>query len=155
MSQKLKTCLMRFPLKNFFKGFVFSTFKTLIYFWLPRVSAAVRAFSSCSGRAAVLAACGPLAAERGSGARRPQQWPCPGSVLWCTGLVALQHVESSQTRDRTRVPCIGRQILIHCTMKEVLLFKVRSLIWLTISSCVGKPTGETFLTGKTKYPKTV
>ena len=30
------------------------------------------------------------------------------------GLVALQHVESSQTSDRTRVPCIGRQIFIHC-----------------------------------------
>ena len=42
---------MRFPLKNFFKGFVFSTFKTLIYFWLLWVSAAVRASSSCSGRA--------------------------------------------------------------------------------------------------------
>ena len=29
------------------------------------------------------------------------------------GLVAPQHVGSSQTRARTRVPCIGRQILIH------------------------------------------
>ena len=27
------------------------------------------------------------------------------------GLVALKHVESSRTRDRTRVPCIGRRIL--------------------------------------------
>ena len=27
---------------------------------------------------------------------------------------------SSQTRDRTRVPCIGRQILNHCTTREVL-----------------------------------
>ena len=27
--------------------------------------------------------------------------------LWRTGLVALQHVGSSQTRARTRVPCIG------------------------------------------------
>ena len=28
--------------------------------------------------------------------------------LWCMGLVALQHVESTQTRDQTCVPYIGR-----------------------------------------------
>ena len=28
--------------------------------------------------------------------------------LWCTGLVALWHVGSSQIRDRTRVSSIGR-----------------------------------------------
>ena len=39
--------------------------------------------------------------------------------LWCMGLVALQHVESSQTRDWTHVLCISRQILIHCTTIEV------------------------------------
>ena len=33
--------------------------------------------------------------------------------LWYTGLVAPQHVESSPTRDQTRVPCTGRQILSH------------------------------------------
>ena len=40
--------------------------------------------------------------------------------LWLTGLVALQHVGSSQTRARTRVPCIGRQILNHCATREAL-----------------------------------
>ena len=40
-----------------------------------------------------------------------------GSRLWAqqllhTGLVALQHVGSSQTRDQTHVPCIGRGFLI-------------------------------------------
>ena len=29
------------------------------------------------------------------------------------------HVESSQSRDRTHVPCIVRWLLIHCTTKEV------------------------------------
>ena len=33
-----------------------------------------------------------------------------GSVWWLTGLVVLQHVESSQTRDQTHVSCIGRWI---------------------------------------------
>ena len=36
------------------------------------------------------------------------------------GLVAPRHVGSSQTRARTRVPCIGRQILNHCTTREAL-----------------------------------
>ena len=38
--------------------------------------------------------------------------------LWLTGLVAPWHVGSSQTRARTRVPCIGRQILNHCATRE-------------------------------------
>ena len=39
--------------------------------------------------------------------------------MWCTDLVAPQHVGSSWTRDRTCVPCIGRQILNHCANREV------------------------------------
>ena len=38
--------------------------------------------------------------------------------LGCTGLAVLQHVESSQTRDQTHVPCIGRQIPNHWTTRE-------------------------------------
>ena len=34
-------------------------------------------------------------------------------------LIALRHVESSWTGDRTHVPCIGRQILIHRATREV------------------------------------
>ena len=36
------------------------------------------------------------------------------------GFSCLQHLESSWTRDQTHVPCIGRQILIHRTTREVL-----------------------------------
>ena len=44
--------------------------------------------------------------------------------LWPTGPVAPWHVGSSQTRARTRVPCIGRQILNHCATREarIILF---------------------------------
>ena len=35
------------------------------------------------------------------------------------GLVALRHVGSSQTRDRTSVPSIGRWILNHYATREV------------------------------------
>ena len=35
--------------------------------------------------------------------------------LWLMGLVALQHIKSSQIRNRTHVLCTGRQIPIHFT----------------------------------------
>ena len=38
--------------------------------------------------------------------------------LRCTGLIALEHVETSQTRDQTQVSCIGRQILYHWATRE-------------------------------------
>ena len=38
--------------------------------------------------------------------------------LWLTGPFAPWHVGSSQTRARTRVSCIGRQILNHCATRE-------------------------------------
>ena len=50
--------------------------------------------------------------------------------LWLTGLAAPRHVGSSQTRARTRVPCIGRQLLNHCATREalygflILIFKI-------------------------------
>jgi len=50
--------------------------------------------------------------------------------LWCMGSVALRHMKSSQTRDQTRVPCTGRQILNHWTTREVqhpLVFSNQSL----------------------------
>ena len=38
---------------------------------------------------------------------------------WFRGSVAPWHVGSSWIRDRTQVSCIGRQILTHCTTREV------------------------------------
>ena len=42
--------------------------------------------------------------------------------LWLTGPVAPRHVGSSQTRARTRVPCIGRQTPNHCATREALIY---------------------------------
>ena len=42
--------------------------------------------------------------------------------MWLTGPVAPWHVGSSQTGARTRVPCIGRQILNHCATREAPVF---------------------------------
>ena len=39
--------------------------------------------------------------------------------LWGMGLVAPRHVGSSWARALTCVPCIGRQILNHCAIREV------------------------------------
>ena len=55
---------------------------------------------------------------------------------WRTGLVALRHVGSSRTRDRTRIPCIGKWFLNHWTTRNVLscfykpVFLISYLIWL-------------------------
>ena len=38
--------------------------------------------------------------------------------LWLTGPIAPRHVGPSQTRARTRVPRINRQILNHCATRE-------------------------------------
>ncbi|KAB0353506.1 hypothetical protein FD755_023794, partial [Muntiacus reevesi] len=37
----------------------------------------------------------------------------------CTGSVAPWHVKSSWTRDQTNVSCIGRQIRIYCTTRDI------------------------------------
>ena len=51
------------------------------------------------------------------------------------GLVSRWHVEPSQTRDRTCVPHIGRQILNHWTTREAPLFlEGRSYVLLIFES---------------------
>ena len=86
-----------------------------------------RALSSCSKRGPLfITVCGPLtiAASR----CRAQAPDAQAQQLWLTGLVAPRHVGSSQTRARTRVPCISRQILNHCATREaqVFIFYVQS-----------------------------
>ena len=72
----------------------FLNFIFFIYFWLHWV------FIAEHGLLTVVAS---LTVETGS--RR-------------TGLAALKHVGSSQTRDWTHVPCIARRILNHWTTRE-------------------------------------
>ena len=68
--------------------------------WFRRVGSAVAAPSSSTGSIVVV-----------------NGLSCP--VSRGMGLASLCHVESSWTRDRTRVPCIGRWILNHWTTGEV------------------------------------
>ena len=55
--------------------------------------------------------------------------------LWLTGPVAPRHVGSSQTRARTRVPCIGRQILNHCATREALDLIIGVFVELSRNIC--------------------
>ena len=85
-----------------------------IYCWLHRVFVAVYGLS-------LVAVCRLLIGWGSCGARALGFSSCStwAQYLWYLGLIALQHVDSSQTRDQTRVPCIGRQVLIHWTTREV------------------------------------
>ena len=49
----------------------------------------------------------------------PLLWKHSWQEAWTTGSLASGRVGSSQTRDRTCVPCTGGWILSHCTTREV------------------------------------
>ena len=74
--------------------------------------------------------------HRGARAARYRGLSCCGAQapdaqaqqLWLTGLVAPRHVGSSQTRARTRVPCIGRQTLNHCATREALNVLLKKIL---------------------------
>ena len=55
---------------------------------------------------------------RGLSCRGAQAPDAQAQQLWLTGPAAPRYVGSSQTRGRTRVPCISRQILNHCATRE-------------------------------------
>ena len=76
--------------------------------------------------------------RRGLSCRGSQAPDAQAQQLWHTGLAAPRHVGSSQTRARTRVPCIGRQTLNHCATREALnffknLFIYFWLCWVFVS----------------------
>ena len=131
--------------------FFFYKFILFIYFWLHWVFFATRGISLVvvSGGYSSLQFVGfslwwlLLLRSTGSrsvgfsscGARAQQLWLTGSRVqaqqLWRTGLVAPQHVGSSRTRARTHVPCLGRQILNHCAIREVPNFAFSQYISTT------------------------
>ena len=64
------------------------------------------------------------------------------------GLVAPRHVGSSRTRAPTHVPCIGRQILNHCTTREV----PPSLVYLFFNIIIMSTLLQCVFPGKSTFP---
>ena len=83
---------------------------------------------STGSRHAGFSSCGTQAQQLWLAGSRAQ-----AQQLWHTGLVAPQHVGSSQTGAQTHVPCIGRQILNHCATREVLYLSI--FLILVILGC--------------------
>ena len=134
MSLLLFFCLYSFVLfpiclAKSLTALVYSYFIYLfIYFWLCWV------FGSCEGPlqlrqvgatphrgAGTAPHRGARALHHRSPSRCGAQAPdAQAQQLWLTGPAAPWHVGSSQTRARTRVPCISRQTLNHCATREAL-----------------------------------
>ena len=103
-----------------FWGFLKNYFTYLFIFGCVRSSFLCKGFLQLRQAGATL--------HRGARASHCRGLSCCGAQapdaqaqqLWLTGLVAPRHVGSSQTRARTRVPCISRQTLNHCTTREAL-----------------------------------
>ena len=109
----------------FFLIFFFNLF---IYFWLCWVFGSCEGFLQLRQVGATLHRGAGTALHRGAraphyrgpsrcGAQTPD---AQAQQLWLTDPAAPRHVGSSQTRARTRVPCISRQILNHCATREAL-----------------------------------
>ena len=91
----------------------------------------------------------------------PLSWPLllpstgskrAGSVIVAHGPAAPRHVGSSQTRARTRVPCIGRQTPNHCATREALVFFFDWAQLLSSLSFMDLRTSEVTITAKPMDP---
>ena len=125
----------------------FYEFIYFIYLFLAALGlcCCAQAFSSCGewglllvAVRGLLIAVASLVAEHGLQAPGLQQLWLVGSraqaqQLWCMHLVALQHVGSSGTRARTRVPCTGRRILNHCATRDAIIFFLITLATIQLS----------------------
>ena len=111
---------LHYILDLWFNFFFFNYVFIYLFLAVLGLRSCARAFSSYGKRGPLfIAVRGPLiiAASR-CGTQAPD---AQAQYLWLTGPVAPRHVGSSQTRARTRVPCIGRQTLNHCATREALV----------------------------------
>ena len=89
-----------------------------IYFWLCWVFGSCEGFLQLRQAGATLHRGARASHYRGPSRCGAQAPDAQAQQLWLTGPVAPRHVGSSQTRARTRVPCISRQTLNHCATRE-------------------------------------
>ena len=148
-------------LSLYFIYYFFLIFKIYLFilFWaVLGLHCCARAFSSCGewgplfiAVRGLLTVVSSLVAEHRLQVHGLQQLWLAGSraqaqQLWSLGSATPPHVGSSQTRDQTRVPCIGRQIPIHCATREALFlyfkrinstkvlfqFFVQKVFWISV-----------------------
>lgn len=126
----------------------FITFMVIFFFWLHWVFvAACRSgglssllCTSFSWRWLLVVSTGSRCTGSGAAARGLSSCGVHAPELrlllsWHLGLVAPLPVDTSQTRDQTRILCFGRWILIHYTTREVLSF-------LSVVVCMSIPTSQ-------------
>ena len=111
----------------FFKDFFLKEFLYFYYLFIYLfIFGCVGSSFLCKGflqlrRAGATLHCGVRASHYRGLSRCGAQAPdAQAQQLWLTGPAAPWHVGSSQTRARTRVPCISRQTLNHCATREAL-----------------------------------
>ena len=110
----------------FFKGTIFEICQStrFFFFLILFIYGCVGSSFLCEGflqlwQAGATPHCGVRASHHRGLSRCGAQTPdTQAQQLWLTGPVVPRHVGSSQTRARTRVPCIGRQTLNHCATRE-------------------------------------
>ena len=130
------------------KGVHFFSFFLFFFFWLHWVSRCCAwAFSNCEERPYSL-----LAVHRLLIAVAPLV--CWARALECAafssygwlGLVFSPRVESSPTRDQTRVPCIGRWIPMRCATRKVHEYISNGKLWYSRESWMVKWRWKKILT---------
>ena len=139
MSLSMKVCFS----KCYLKSFLSYTFFINLFYLFIFIFGCVGSSFLCEGflqlrRAGATPHRGARASHcRGLSCCRTQAPDAQAQQLWLTGPATLRHVGSSQTRARTRVPCIGRQISNHCATREALeLYFLFLLLWFVVSEAL-------------------
>ena len=109
----LSTCL-------FFYSDFFNLFITYLFFGCVGSSFLCEGFLQPRQAGATLHRAAWASHYRGLSCCGAQAPDAQAQQLWLPGPAVLRNVGSSQTRARTRVPCIDRQTLNHCATREAL-----------------------------------
>ena len=108
------------------------------YFWLCWVFGSCEGFLQLRQVGATLHRGARAFHYRGPSRCGAQAPDAQAQQLWLTGPAAPWHVGSSQTRARTRVSCISRQILNHCATREALPITLDYFYLLYVILCDNK-----------------
>ena len=128
ISQSISQWVTNCTTLSLFFFFNFGFIYLFIYLRLCWVFVSVRGLSPAAASAGHSSSrCAGLSLSRPNcGAQAPD---AQAQQLWLTGSAAPRHAGSPQTRARTRILCIGRQILNHCATREAPLSLFKLIIY--------------------------